>query len=286
VKVSGLVAVAAQFLAGRTTNKYLAVPGPYSGADVGSISFYVAPGGKSMLNVSVPTTALSCTPGGGVIDDHFEILQVALAPNGSLSAATSQSGVLSGITVKFTYTIAGRFQAATKTSAASAAGRWRENVVFSSGSVTSCTSNNQTWTATLYREPAQKKILVKPGSYSGADVGSINFSVSPSAKSMLNVSVPTTALVCTPGGGVIDDHFEMLQVAIGANGSFSARTSQTGVLSGISAKFTYTLEGSFEGPTPAGAATVAGTWREDVVFASGTTKMCTSNNQFWIATQT
>jgi hypothetical protein len=29
---------------------------------------------------------------------------------------------------------------------------------------------------------------------------------------------------------------------------------------------------------------VAGIWRADIVFASGTTTMCTSNNESWAAT--
>ena len=127
--------------------------------------------------------------------------------------------------------------------------------------------------------------MAKPGSYSGADVGSISFNVGPGGGSMMSVAVPTTFLNCIPAG-TINDHFEILQVTIRSNGSFSAKTSQTGLLSGISVKFTYTLAGSFEGPTPAGVSTAAGTWREDVVFASGTTSSCTSNNQFWTATKT
>ena len=257
----------------------VARPGPYSGA--GSISFDVAPGGKSMLNVDVPSTYLYCTPAGS-INDQFEMLQVAIKSNGSFSGDGSQNGVLSGSNVKFTYSFAGSFEGTTPAGVSTAAGTWREDVVFASGTTTACTSNNQFWTATLSPEPAQKKIVAKPGAYSGAG---ITFTVGPGGGSMMNVSVPSTYLYCTPSGS-INDQFEMLQVAIKSSGSFSAQTSQSGVLSGVNVKFTYTFAGSFEGPTPAGASTAAGTWREDVVFASGTTTACTSNNQFWTATAT
>ena len=221
VKMSGQKAVTAQFV---QSNEPVAVPGPYSGADVGSITFDVAPGGRSMLNVYVPTTYLTCTPS-GAINDQFEILQVAIKSNGSFSARTSQNGVLSGSNAKFSYILAGHFEPATRSTPASAAGTWRENIVFASGTVASCTSNKQTWTATLYREPAKKEIVARPGPYSGADVGSITFDVAPGGRSMLNVYVPTTYLTCTPSGA-INDQFEMLQVAIKSNGSFSAEGSQ------------------------------------------------------------
>ena len=293
VKVSVLTAVAAQFVAGKTSptpTKSVAVPGPYSGSNGqngNGFTFYVAPGGKSMLNISDTATSLSCTPSGGV-SDHLGILQVAVKPNGSFSAKTSQDGVLSGSDAKFTYTIAGRFQAATATTPASAAGTWDEDIVFESGTTASCKSNDQSWTATLYREPPQKKIVVEPGNYSGSNGqngNGITFSVAPGGKSMLNISDTATSLSCTPSGGV-SDHLVIPNVAVKSDGSFSATTSQSGVLSGVNAKFNYTIAGYFEGPTPAGSSTVAGIWREDIVFASGTTKMCTSNDHSWTATRT
>jgi hypothetical protein len=294
VKVSALTAVAAQFVAGPntppTTTKSVAVPGPYSGSNGqngNGFTFYVAPGGNSMLNISDTYTLLSCKPSGGA-NDHLGILQVAVASNGSFRAKTSQEGVVSGSNAKFTYTIAGRFRAATATTPASAAGTWREDIVFASGTTASCTSNDQSWTATLYREPPQKKTIVEPGNYSGSNGqngNGIKFSVAPGGKSMLNISDTYTLLSCMPSSGA-NDHLGILQVAIKPDGSFTSETSQDGVVNGVNAKFTYTIDGYFEGPTPAGAATVAGIWREDIVFASGTTKMCTSNDQSWTATRT
>jgi hypothetical protein len=303
VSVSTLTAVAAQFVSGPkpppTTNKYLAVPGPYSGSNgqmssTTSITFDVAPGGKSILNVSIPTTSLAC-PGGGGASDHLGILNVPIRPDGFFTSTTYQAGVASGPS-KFTYTFTGRLLAATAKTAANAAGTWREDITFaqngSTTQTTTCTSNEQSWTATLYREPPWQRSVIKPGNYSGSNgqmssTTSITFSVAAGGTSMLNVSIPTTSLRCytnTGGGGGNDDHLGILNVPIRPDGSFTSTTSQVGVFGagGNSAKFTYTFAGYFEGTTPAGAATVAGTWSEDIVLVGGA--VCNSNDQSWTAT--
>ena len=235
-----------------------------------------------MLNIFI-NTALSCTPSGG-FGDHLAVLQTPITPDGSLNATASQEGLVSGSQAKFTYTIAGHFEAATATTPASAAGTWREDIALASGTQTSCTSNDQSWSATLSREPAQQKPLVEPGDYSGPSGqggGYISFSVAPGGGSLLNISI-NTAVTCTPSGG-FGDHLGMLQVPISSGGSFAAQTSQHGVINGVDAAFTYSFDGYFEGPTPNGAATVAGIWRENIVFASGATKSCTSDDQSWTA---
>jgi trimeric autotransporter adhesin len=292
VNVSSLTAVAAQFLAGAKTPpptaNSVAVPGPYSGSNGQGwgITFYVAPGGRSLENISLPTTSESCTPS-GTTDTSVGALQAAIQPNGSFSTKTSESGVLNGSSVKIIDTFTGRFQPATATASASAAGTWSEKIAYASGTTASCTSNTQSWTARLYREPAWQKSAIEPGDYSGSNGQgwAIKFSVAPGGKSILNVSLPTTAESCTPSGNT-NQSVTIQSVAVQPNGAFSAKTSQTGVVNSTSAKITYTFAGYFEGPTPTGAATVAGTWRADIVFASGTTKMCTSNNQSWEATLT
>ena len=130
--------------------------------------------------------------------------------------------------------------------------------------------------------------MIQPGDYSGQNGQNGNgftFSVSADGKSMLNVSDPLVGLACTAPSGGASDHLRFLKVAIKPDGSFTAKVTQDGVLNGVNAKFTYAFAGYFEGPTPAGPATVAGTWREDIQFASGATRMCTSNDQSWTATR-
>jgi hypothetical protein len=301
VKVSALVAVAAQFVGGQkaqpqpATNKYVAVPGPYSGSNgqAGNgygITFYVAPGGRSMQDISIPVAGMSCTPAGGPSYDHLVVLQLAINPNGSFGGTTAQEGILDGGNARFTYTIAGRFQPATSTASASAAGTWKENIRFATGTTASCTSNQQSWTATLFREPPWQRADIRQGNYSGSNgqAGNgygIKFSVTPGGSSILNVSIPVSAMNCMPSGGPSYDHVTVGEVAIAPGGSFSSQVSQDGTLDGSNVKITYTLAGYFVGLTPpAGAVTVAGIWREDIKFASGATTMCTSNDQLWTAT--
>jgi hypothetical protein len=151
--------------------------------------------------------------------------------------------------------------------------------------VSSCTSNSVSWTATLYREPAWQKSVIKPGNYSGpAGQGwNMTFSVASGGKSMGTISIPTVSLSCTQSQ-VSAPGVTIPQVAVQPNGSFSTKVSQSGVVDGSNARVTYTFAGYFEGPTPSGASTVSGTWREDVVFTSGTAQTCTSDNVSWTTT--
>jgi hypothetical protein len=78
-------------------------------------------------------------------------------------------------------TFAGHFEAATATTPASAAGTLREKVTLATATPESCTSNDQSRTATLSEEPPQQKTVLKPGNYSGRG---ITFSVAPGGTSM------------------------------------------------------------------------------------------------------
>jgi hypothetical protein len=281
VKVSVLKAVAAQFSAAATTTppataKYVAAPGPYTGS---YLSFYVAPGGAKMLNLSRPGTLLNCDPSGSY-NDALQILQVAINPSGTFNSKTTQSGVFNNAHATYTYTLTGAFQAATTTSSASATGTYSEAIKLASGTTVSCTSGSQPWTATLYRELPWQKSDIKPGDYTGSYV---SFSVAPGGTTMLNVSRPGTLVNCDPTGSY-NDNLTVSHVAIKPNGSFSSTTSQTAVFNGAEAKFTYTFAGAFEGTTPTGPSTVSGIYREDIVPTSGTTTLCTTDDQFWTTT--
>jgi hypothetical protein len=56
------------------------------------------------------------------------------------------------------------------------------------------------------------------------------------------------------------------------------------VVANTPAKFTYTFNGQLHGPNSDGLQRVAGIFREDITYGSGTTYSCTSNNQAWTAT--
>ena len=285
VKVSGLTAVAAQFLGGPktqpqpTTDNYVAVPGRYSGWE-GNIVFYVAPGGKSILNIEAPAS-LVCTPS-GTVGGTLTILEAVIQPDGAFNATSSVEELDSkGENTKATFTIAGHFHPASSAAAAGAAGTWREDLAYPSQPGTSCTSNEQTWTATLIGQALGHKTVVEPGPYAGWE-DNIVFSVAPGGGSMLDISAPSS-LACAPSGSSpVGDHLTISEVAVMPDGSFNSETSQEGVLDGSNVKFTYTFAGNFEDPPGAGP-TASGTWREVVVFASGATTKCDSGEVYWAA---
>ena len=291
VTVSELVAVAAQFSTTPSLSgpgpRYIAAPGPYTGSNGqngNGFSLYVERGGRSMVNVVDPLTSLSCQPSGG-ISDHFNILQVPLGPGGSFSIKTTEQGVINNAAAKFTFTLAGHFEAASGTASAMMAGTWREDVMFASGTTTSCTTNTQSFSTTLNREAASAGLVMK-GNYTGnngQNGNGLSFSVVPGGRGIINVSDPLTQLACLPSSAVTD-HLQVLQVQVSASGSFTSTTSEQGTIAGQAAKVKFLFEGFFEGPaSSSGATTAAGIWREDVTFSSGSTTSCTSNDIPWTA---
>ena len=276
--------------------KSIAVPGSYSGSsrgNYGTISFFVAPGGTSMLNIAVPNVGIACTPAGSFpSSDHLSILQTAITANGWFTATGTDEGVIDNANAKFTYVFTGYFEGATPAGPVTVAGTYREDIAFeASGANETCTSNEQSWSATHDPQPAPQKSIAVPGSYSGSssgNYGAITFSVSPGGTSLTNLAVPNVGIACAPAGSFPSSvDLNALETTINPNGSFTAAGTQAGVFDNSSAKFTYSFAGYFEGATPAGPLTVAGTFREDVVFAaSGVTESCTSGAQSWAATRT
>jgi hypothetical protein len=130
------------------------------------------------------------------------------------------------------------------------------------------------------------------GTYSGklnsGEYGQLTFSVSPGGSSVSTILVPNIGVACTPAGSFPGSvNLSILGgSAITPNASFTATGTQSGVFDNANAKFTYSLAGHFEGATPAGPVTVAGTLREDIVFAaSGATETCSSDDLAWTATR-
>ncbi len=81
--------------------------------------------------------------------DHLDIASVPLAANGSFSATTTQQGVFEGVPATFTYTFQGNFHGVNPSGAARAGGMFRESVTFTNSKANDCTSNDQSWTASL-----------------------------------------------------------------------------------------------------------------------------------------
>ena len=304
VKVSTLTAVAGEFAAGVKTKtqtlpprtKSVAIPGYYSGSyannNLAGLDFFVLPGGTTLTNISVSDVVIGCVPAGSIpSNDHLGILDTPINRNGSFAATSSQEGVFDNAPAKFTYSFVGRFMPATAGGEPTAAGTFRENIAFlASGTSERCTSNTQSWTTTHGPQAAPTKSVVVPGYYSGLYANNngagLDFFVSPGARTLTNISVPGVALACTPAGSFpSSDHLSILDTPIRPDGSFAATATQEGVFDNATAKFTYSFAGYFEGPSANGTQTVAGTFREDIVFpANGTTETCTSDDQSWTMT--
>jgi Divergent InlB B-repeat domain len=297
---SSLVSVAAQFEAGRALRhqpvptRSVAAPGSYSAPESPGhfygFSFFVSPGGSSLLNVAV-IDIVGCTPAGSFPgSDQLVIPQVAIQPNGSFAATAAQQGVFDNAMAKFTYSFAGRFKPATPAGPPTAAGTLRDTVVFAAnGTTETCTTNVQPWAATHDPQAAPTASAAVPGSYSAPESAGhfygFSFFVSPGGTSLENVAV-TDIVSCTPAGSFPgSSQLVIPELPVLANGSFSGTATRQGVFGDAPAKFDYSFAGHVEGATPNGPLTVAGTLREDVVFqASGTTETCTTNLQPWTAT--
>jgi hypothetical protein len=265
----------------------LADPGAYTGFGGGrQLAFFVAPSGRTVVNMWMPQTALSCTPGGGGVGDYtFAIPRATIRPNGVFSAEGSQTGVFSGFSATWNYSFSGRFSKATKQHTGTAAGIVREDMRYtdSAGVHHTCTTTGQSWTAS--RSGPNPTSLVRAGKYSGYSAGrALSFTVGPGR--LNTIAVPQTALTCAPGGGGAGDaSFAIPQTPIKADGSFSVKTSQTGVFAGATASFSYSFAGSLQGLDARGTGSAAGTLREDVTYTdtAGVHRTCTTNTVPWSA---
>ena len=272
--------------------KPVADAGNYAGIAGGyAVTFFVSPGSRSVLNVSIPDTSLACAPGGGAVaDTTFAIPKAALRRNGSFSAAGSQNGVAAGNPARFSYSFAGRFSRATKQHTATATGTFREDLRYtdSTGVHHTCTTNTKAWTAGRSGSIPTAKSLVRQGNYRGIAGGyALTFAAAPGRVN--SISIPDTSLLCSPGGGAVaDTTFTIPQVTVRPDGSFTAQTSRSGVEAGATATFAYRFSGSFQGLNAKGAGSAAGVFREDVTYtdSAGVHHTCTTNTKSWTATRT
>jgi hypothetical protein len=289
--IGALLATLAVAVAANSTSqaKPVADSGIYTGTAGGyGLTFFVAPSGRTLVNVSAPYSALACTPGGAAIaDTTFTIPKITIRPKGSFSAKGSQTGYSSGYEAKFSYSFSGRFTRATKQHTGTAAGTFREDIRYTdrTGAHLTCTTNSKSWTAN--RTGPSPKPLVALGSYKGTAAGyGLTFAAAPSRVN--TISIPYTALGCSPGGGAVaDTTFAIPQVAVRPDGSFSAKAAQTGVFAGVTANFSYLFTGSFQGPDSNRVGSTAGTFREDITYtdAQGVHQTCTTDTKAWAATR-
>jgi hypothetical protein len=127
-------------------------PGSYSAdvIDLGNVitpfSFTVSANSSRLTAISVQV-GLACSPGPN-LNGHIVIPEVAIGQDGSFATTIEEPGEANGVQAKFTYTFAGHFHGFAANGTPRLAGTVREDVVPSSGSAFSCTSNNQSWSAT------------------------------------------------------------------------------------------------------------------------------------------
>jgi hypothetical protein len=261
-------------------------PGSYSGATLQGygLSFFVPAGGTHLVDVVLPTVRLGCTPGATPYD-HLQIADIAIAPDGSFTATTTQDGIFANSAAHFTYTFSGHFHGTTTDGVPLLGGQFREDITYNNGTAYSCTSDSQTWSVTRDSQGSQAAPPVAPGSYSGATLQGygLSFTVSGDSTQIQSVNLPTVRLDCTPGGTPYD-HLQIADIAIASDGSFTATTTQDGIFASSAAHFTYTFSGHFHGTTTDGAARLAGRFREDITYNNGTAYSCTSDDQTWSVT--
>ena len=259
--------------------------GSYSGRtpEQSVFSFYVSNDGTHLQDVVVPAY-LGCTPSKNFYD-HIGIATIPLAADGSFSATTTQHGVLFGTPATFTYTFSGHVHGTDDAGTVRFAGTFRESIAYDDGIPHACTTDNQAWHA--LREAQGTQALPSPpaGSYSGRtpEQSVFSFYVSNDGTHLQDVVVPAY-LGCAPSKNFYD-HIGFSEIALAADGSFSASATQDGILAGHPATFTYRFSGHLHGTVTGGAARFAGTFREDIAYDDGTSRSCTTDDQAWYATR-
>jgi hypothetical protein len=112
-------------------------------------TFYVSGSQTTLQDISIPLVDLTCAPGGTQVQDHLGIASIPLNANGSFSATATKNGIYDGYPATFTYTFSGNFHGEAPSGAARAAGSFSETLAYTGSTAYTCTSDNQSWTATL-----------------------------------------------------------------------------------------------------------------------------------------
>jgi hypothetical protein len=107
--------------------------------------------------------------------------------------------------------------------------------------------------------------------------------VSPSGSTVRNITVGQVDLGCVPATAsqMFDQHFTISKAGVRRNGTFTARFK----VSAAGTRYGYFIAGRFKPAGSSGAASVAGTLREDMTYTDTTKHRCTSNVQPWSATK-
>ena len=294
VRVSGLAAVAAQFV-GATTNP--APPPSFcrrarrptrADANGSRVTFFVPAGAGSVLELLVPAST-SSAQAAAAYGAPFEISKATIKPDRSFTAKTSQNGVVNGVRVaKFTLfrhrALPGEVRDRGDSGERSVA---RRTSCSPTRPTATCTSNDQTRGRRLERSRRTRSPSRPARTLAAADRQPRNVPCPGrrrerawTSRSRVNVCLRRrrlrTALPSRSRAATIKRVIARSP----------ATTSQSGVVGGANAKFTYFVTGYFQGYDSAGAQTAAGVYREDIVFTDAPNRTCTSNDQPWTAART
>lgn len=244
-------------------------------------------------DILIPDLELTCAPGATQVTDPLAITAAAIAADGSFNAAATRQGVFRSAAgnypATYAYSFKGKFTGAGAQGPVTASGTFSETMTYSDTVARTCSSNTRSWTATRDAQPAQPTTLPPTGSYTASVPGytlvdPITFSLS--GGTLQNVSIPVVVLSCAPGGAAAEEPLSIRSASVQPDGSFTATSTGSGVYAGQPATFTYLFLGNFEGVNTSGAARAAGTFRETMKYANGSSYTCDSNNQSWSAALT
>jgi hypothetical protein len=112
--------------------------------------------------------------------------------------------------------------------------------------------------------------------------------VSSDSSQLQSVTVQNVAVACTPSTPTPNPSpftsFGISAIAINSDGSFSSTVVETGLEGGAPVHITETFSGHFHGRNSSNKERIAGLVRVDIAY-DGTSTFCTSNDQYWSATQ-
>ena len=268
------------------------VPGSFTGnvpGRPGGLTFYVSADGTHVQDLSIPTDDLKCTGEGSATTlDHLEALEVKIEAGSTFGTNQTEEGRLEGHAVTFTFALSGAFAA----NGEEASGTYQEEIAFA-GSTRACTTASQPFTAKRDSQPTQTTAAPPAGSYTGnipARPGGLTLYVSADSKHLQDLSIPTDDLKCTgEGATTMLDELEALEVpletAAANNASFLYSATEKGTLEGHPVTIGFTFDGHFHSVNGAGVERLAGTYREDITFEGGSTRKCTTDNQWFSATR-
>lgn len=254
------------------------------------VTFYVAPGGAAIQDISVPHVDTGCTPSSTLAYDHIAIAEIPITAT-TFSGKATVKGVIFSNPATITYTFSGELGAPLE---GSAAGTLSEDISYTEkGTMFSCTSNLQTWSATRDSQPPQTLSPPPFGSYAGQSTqqgtspkGAVTLYVGSNGKAIQDIVIPSVDMGCAPSSTLAHDRIVIETIPVKSSGSFKVKKKTMGRLFSNAATITYTFSGHLHGESAAKTERLGGTLREDIAYTENGTKFtCSSDLQAWSATQ-